>query len=304
MVLSILQRGVGRMTFEIFTDSSASLSMEQLKAYGINVLSLTFTEKGKEGEYKSFDNGRPVDTTVFYRRMRDEGAVFITSCVNTGDALTAIEPTLKAGKDVLYLGFSSGLSATYQNVKAALDELRAKYPERKILDCDTLAAALGQGLLVVLAARKRDAGMSIEETCRWVEENKLRLCHWFTVESLKYLRRGGRVSAASAVVGTILDIKPVLHVDDAGKLIPISKVRGVKAAIKEMFERMKATSVRDPESPVFINHADAPQRAQELAEMIRREFGTKEIVVDNLDLVIGAHSGPGTIALFFVGDHR
>ena len=292
------------MSFEIFTDSSASLPLEIIQRYRLHILSLTFQEKGVPGEYKSFDNGRPIDTTIFYRRMRDEGAVFITSCVNTADALEAIEPVLAQGQDVLYLGFSSGLSATHQNVKAALDELRVKYPQRKILDSDTLAAALGQGLIVVLAARRRDAGASIEETWQWVEENKLHLCHWCTVEKLKYLRRGGRISATSAVVGTLLDIKPVLHVDDAGKLIAMTKVRGVRAAVKEMFERMKATALRDPDSPVFITHADILDRANELAEKIRAEFGTKEILIDSLDLVIGAHSGPGTLALFFMGDHR
>jgi len=292
------------MSFEIFTDSSANLSLEMIDRYNLHILSLTFQEKGVPGEYKSFDNGRPIDTTVFYRRMRDENAVYITSCVNTGAALEGIEPVLAAGSDVLYLGFSSGLSATHQNVRAALDELRVKYPERKIMDSDTLAAALGQGLLVVLAARRREAGATIEETWQWVEDNKLRLCHWFTVENLKYLRRGGRISATSAIVGTLLDIKPVLHVDDAGKLIAMSKVRGVRAAVKEMFEQMKATAVRDPQSPVFIVHADNLDRANELAERIRAEFGTKEILIDSLDLVVGAHSGPGTLALFFVGDHR
>ena len=237
------------MSFEIFTDSSASLSTEMIEKYHLHILSLTCQEKGVPGEYKSFDNGRPIDTTIFYRRMRDENAVFITSCVNT-------------------------------------------------------AAALGQGLLVVLAARQREQGATIEETHKWVEENKLRLCHWFTVENLKYLRRGGRISATSAVMGNLLDIKPVLHVDDAGKRIAMTKVRGVRAAVKEMFERMKATAVRDPDSPVFINHADILERAEELAARIRAEFGTKEIYIDSLDLVIGAHSGPGTLALFFVGDHR
>ena len=292
------------MSFEIFTDSSASLSLEIIEKYRLHILSLTFQEKGVPGEYKSFDNGRPVDTTVFYHRMRDEGAVFTTSCVNTADALEAIEPALAGGRDVLYLGFSSGLSATHQNVRAALDDLREKYPARKIYDSDTLSAALGQGLLVVLAARRREAGWTIEETWRWVEENKLHLCHWFTVENLKYLRRGGRISASSAVVGTLLDIKPVMHVDDAGKLVAVTKVRGVRASVKEMFERMKQTAVRDPESPVFITHADNLDRANELADRIRAEFGTKEIYIDSLDLVIGAHSGPGTLALFFLGDHR
>ena len=292
------------MSFEIFTDSSANLSTGMIEQYDLHVLSLTFHEKDTSKEYKSFDNGRPIETLTFYRRMRDEGAVFLTSCVNAEDALMEIEPCLKNGRDVLYLGFSSGLSATYQNVCSALNELRARYPERKILDCDTLAAAMGQGLLVILAARMREKGASIEQTHAWVQEHRLHLAHWFTVESLKYLRRGGRISATSAVLGTLLDIKPVLHVDDEGKLIPMTKVRGVRSAVNEMFARMKKTAVRDPKLPVFIVHADCADRAMELADRVRAEFGTEEIVIDSLDLVIGAHSGPGTLALFFLADHR
>ena len=292
------------MSFEIITDSSANLSLELIDRYKIHVLSLTFHEKDHSTEYKSFDNGRPIDTLQFYRRMRDENAVFLTSCVNTSEAALSIEPILQAGNDILYLGFSSGLSATYQNVKTALDELRTRYPDRVILDCDTLAAAMGQGLLVTMAARKRDAGADIREVQAWVEREKLHLAHWFTVESLKYLKRGGRVSATSAAIGTLLDIKPVLHVDNEGKLIPMSKVRGVRGAVSEMFKHMQATAMRDPELPVFITHADCLERAQELAERVRSEFGTKEIFIDALDLVIGAHSGPGPLALFFFAEHR
>ena len=292
------------MSFEIVTDSSASLTMDLIKRYNIHILSLTFHEKNKSEQFKSFDNGRPVDTTIFYRRMRDENAEFLTSCVNAADAIMGIEPLLRDGRDVLYLGFSSGLSATYQNVHTALNELRERYPERIILDCDTLAAAMGQGLLVVLAARQRDKGATITETHAWVEEHKLKLAHWFTVENLKYLKRGGRVSATSAALGTLLDIKPVLHVDNEGRLIPVSKVRGVAKAVSEMFRHMKETAVRDKKLPVFINHADCLDRARELADRIRAEFGTEEILIDSLDLVIGAHSGPGTLALFFLADCR
>ena len=172
------------------------------------------------------------------------------------------------------------------------------------MDGPALAAAMGEGLIVVLAARKRESGASIEETCAWVEENKLHSCHWFTVESLKYLRRGGRISATSAVVGSLLDIKPVLHVDDEGHLIAMDKVRGMRAAVKSLIAHMRETWNGDPDSPVFINHADSPERAQELAERVRSEFGVREIVIEPLDLVIGAHSGPGTLALFFMGSKR
>ena len=290
------------MSFEIVTDSSANLPVEFIEKYRLHIISLILRDGDKSS--LSFENGRPVDPTAHYRRMRDENAAFTTSCINTAEALEQIEPLVKAGSDVLYLGFSSGLSATSHNVLLALDELRARYPERKLMGCDTLAAAMGEGLIVTLAARMREKGASIEETYRWVEENKLHSCHWFTVESLKYLRRGGRISATSAVVGSLLDIKPVLHVDDEGHLIAMDKVRGMRAAVKSLITHMRETWNGDPDSPVFINHADSPERAQELAERVRSELGVHEIVIAPLDLVIGAHSGPGTLALFFMGSKR
>lgn len=290
------------MSFEIITDSSANLPIEMIEKYRLHIISLILRDGEKSGY--SFENGHPIDPVPYYRRMRDENAAFTTSCINVSEALEQIEPLVRAGSDVLYLGFSSGLSATSHNVLMALDELRERYPERKIMGCDTLAAAMGEGLIVALAARKRESGASIEETYAWVEENKLHSCHWFTVESLKYLRRGGRISATSAVVGSLLDIKPVLHVDDEGHLIPMDKVRGMRAAVKSLIAHMRETWSGDPDSPVFINHADSPERAQELAERVRSEFGVREIVVEPLDLVIGAHSGPGTLALFFMGSKR
>lgn len=290
------------MTFEIITDTSANLPAQLIERYGLHILSLIM----RDGEinYRGFENGRPLDPTAFYQRMHDENAAFTTSCVNTAEALEEIEPLLKDGKDVLYLGFSSGLSATCQNVFTALDELRQRYPERKILGCDTLCASLGQGLIVTLAARMREQGKSIEETYQWVEDNKLRSCHWFTVESLKYLRRGGRISATSAVFGNLLDIKPVLHVDNEGHLAAVDKVRGARAAVKTMLGHMRETFENQPDSPVFIVHANNAEKAEELAERIRGEFGPREIVIAPLDLVIGSHSGPGTLAVFFMGSQR
>ena len=290
------------MSFEIITDSSANLPAELIEKYNLHVVSLILRDGDKS--CRSVENGIPIDPVPYYRRMRDEGASFTTSCVNTAEALEQIEPLLKAGSDVLYLGFSSGLSATSHNVFLALDELRGRYPERKILGCDTLAAAMGQGLLVVLAARMREKGATIEETLQWVEDNKLRSCHWFTVESLKYLRRGGRISATSAIMGSLLDIKPVLHVDDEGHLVAMDKVRGMRAAVKSLISHFRETWCGDPDIPVFINHADSPERVQELAERIRSEFGIHEVVVAPLELVVGAHSGPGTLALFFMGSKR
>ena len=289
------------MNFVILTDSCANLPDEIIRRYDLRILSLSFLDNGKE--YKSFENGKTLDVSGFYEHMR-EGAVITTSCANVADAEEAVEAILQEGKDILYLGFSSALSATYQNVSNAINELKDKYPERKMIAVDTLAAALGQGLLVALAARLREEGKSLEEVAQYIEDNKLHLSHLFTVESLKYLHRGGRVSTASAIVGTILDIKPVMHVDDEGRLIPIGKVRGVKAAVKDILKRMDETIWPDANNPIYIVHADCLDRAEYIANYARTKYGTKEIVIQPVDLVIGAHSGPGTLAVFFLADHR
>jgi DegV family protein with EDD domain len=283
------------------TDSSCDLPAELAEKMALTVLPLYVDVDGQK--YVNYLDEREISFKEIYAKLRTKCPAK-TSAVNFNDFMGAMEALLREGKDILYIGFSSGLSSTYDAGASAAQELAERYPERKIYAVDSLCASLGQGLLVYLAWKQKEQGRTIEEVRDYVENNKLRLCHWFTVENLKYLRRGGRISATSAVVGTLLDIKPVLHVDDAGKLIAMTKVRGVRASVKEMFERMKQTAVRDPESPVFINHADILDRANELADMIRAEFGTKEIYIDSLDLVIGAHSGPGTLALFFLGDHR
>ena len=289
------------MNFVILTDSCANLPDESIRRYDIRILSLSFLDNGKE--YKSFENGKTLDVTEFYEHMR-EGAAITTSCVNIAEAEEGVEAILQEGKDILYLGFSSALSATYQNVSTAINNLREKYPERKMIAVDTLAAALGQGLLVALAARLGDEGKSIEEVAQYVEDNKLHLSHLFTVDSLKYLHRGGRVSTASAIVGTILDIKPVMHVDNEGRLVPLGKVRGVKAAMKDILKRLDDTIWPDANNPVYIVHADCYDRAKFIANYVRAKYGTQEIVIQPVDLVIGAHSGPGTLAVFFLADHR
>ena len=185
-----------------------------------------------------------------------------------------------------------------------LPPLKEKYPERRMVAVDTLAAALGEGLLVTLAARQWEAGKSLDEVAAYVEENKLHLSHLFTVDSLKYLYRGGRVSAASAVMGTLLDIKPVMHVDDLGRLIAIGKTHGVKKALQDILRRMDETIWPDPKNPVFIVHADCYDRAEYIANYVRSKYGTEEILINSVDLVVGAHSGPGTLAVFFLADHR
>ena len=213
-------------------------------------------------------------------------------------------PLLEGGEDVLVLAFSSGLSTTYQSAVIAAEELKERYPDRKILVVDSLCASLGQGLLAFHAAKKRDAGMPMEALARWLEENRLHLCHWFTVNDLMYLKRGGRISAATAVMGTMLSIKPILHVDNEGHLVSVGKVRGRKASIQALAEKVGELA-RGYDNPVmFISHGDCPEDAQYLADLLKQRYGVKEVYINYVGAVIGSHSGPGTLALFFLGDHR
>ena len=212
---------------------------------------------------------------------------------------------LDAGRDVLYLGFSSGLSGTYEATELLAKQLRGEYPDRKIYTVDTLAASGGQGLLVWHACQHAEAGEGIDVVRDWVEGNKLRLAHWFTVDDLMFLWRGGRVSKTSAWAGTLLNIKPVLHVDDEGHLIPMEKVRGRKKSLTALLNHMEKTGTQPlADQMVFITHGDCLEEAQWLEQQIRERFGVRDIVVNCIDPVIGAHSGPGTMALFFLASSR
>ena len=215
-----------------------------------------------------------------------------------------MEPVLQVGKDILVLAFSGGLSTTYQSAVIAAGELMEKYPDRTINVVDTLCASLGEGLFVYHVCRKRDAGMSLEELTVWAENNKLHLCHWFTVDDLMYLKRGGRVSATTALVGTMLKIKPVLHVDDEGHLINVSKVRGRKASIEALAKKMEETALPGENDVSYICHGDCLEDAQYLAELIRERCGVKEVHIGYTGAVIGSHAGPGVLALFYLGSHR
>ena len=215
-----------------------------------------------------------------------------------------MEAALAAGKDVLVLAFSSGLSTTYQSAVIAAEELGEKYPERTIRVVDTLCASMGQGLLVWYACKKRDEGLSLDALYSWVMENRLHLCHWFTVDDLMYLKRGGRISAATALVGTMLQIKPLLHVDDEGHLISMSKARGRKAAIDALVRKAQELGAGYDNSTMFISHGDCREDAEFVAEEIRRRFGTTDFTIHYVGPVIGSHTGCGVVALFFVGKER
>ena len=287
--------------FVLMTDSSADLSQEMVQELGVTVLPLSFTIQGKV--YRNYPDNREMDLPLFYDMLR-AGELATTSAVNVAEYTQAVEPILQEKKDVLILAFSSGLSSTYQASVLAAGELREKYPDRKIYTVDTLCASLGQGLLVYLAAQEQRKGKSIEEVRDWAEETKLNLCHQFTVDDLHFLKRGGRISATTAVVGSMLQIKPVLHVDNEGRLINIGKARGRQASLKALVDKMEKTVTEEGKKTVFISHGDCRKDAVAVADMVRERFGTQDIRINYVGPVIGAHSGPGTLALFYLGTER
>ena len=289
------------MPFVLLTDSSADLSAELVRDLDIQVLPLSFTIHNKN--YYNYPDNRDMNPHEFYIRLR-HGEVATTSAMNVAQYTEVMEPFLQQGLDVLILAFSSGLSSTYQSSRLAAEELMEKYPQRKIFTVDTLCASMGQGLLVYLAARKRQDGASIEEVRDWTETRKLSICHQFTVDDLHFLKRGGRISGATALMGTMLNIKPVLHVDDTGRLVNIGKARGRQAALEALMDKMEQTAIDPHSQTVFISHGDCPEDAQTLAQMVRERFGVREIVINYIGPVIGAHSGPGTLALFYIGTER
>ncbi len=287
--------------FVILTDSSADLGADMVRQLDIEVLPLSFTIDQKT--YHNYPDNREMDPHAFYEMLR-QGQVATTAAVNVAQYTDALEPLLQEGKDVLVLAFSSGLSTTYNSSRIAVTELQEKYPERKVYTVDTLCASLGQGLIVYLAAKERDKGKSIEQVRDWVEENKLHLCHQFTVDDLHFLKRGGRISATTAVVGSMLQIKPVLHVDNEGHLINIGKARGRQASLKALVDKMAKTAIDPAHQIVFISHGDCLEDARTVEKMVKDRFGVKEVYINYVGPVIGAHSGPGTLALFYVGSER
>ncbi len=284
--------------YAILTDSSADLTKEILADADLSAVQLDVLIEG-ETSLPNCD----VDIKGLYDKMRNKKSA-TTSAASIDKFTIAMDKLLADGFDVLYIGFSSGLSGTYNAGFVAAQELSEKYPDRKIYTVDTLAASLGEGLLVYLAVQKKNSGASIEEVRDYIEENKLHMCHWFTVDDLVYLKRGGRVSATTAIVGNMLNIKPVMHMDNAGKLINVTKARGRKASIDALLERMKQTAINPSEQTVFISHGDCIEDAEYLAERIKAELGVKDIRIGYVGAVIGAHSGPGTLALFFLGTER
>ena len=284
--------------YVILTDSGSDLTVEQAKELDISLIDLSLLVEGGEPR-----KNRDVDVKGFYGLLREKKSAS-TAAVNIQDFLVAMGECVDAGKDVLYIGFSSGLSSTFSAGYNAAQELAEAHPDRKIYAVDTLCASLGQGLIVYLAAKMRLEGKSIDEVRDFVEQNKLNLCHWFTVDDLFFLKRGGRVSAATAVVGTMLGIKPVMHVDNAGKLIKITTARGRRASIDALAAKIGETGIDPANQTMFICHGDCIEDAEYLAEKIKKDYGVKEVVIGYTGVVIGSHSGPGTLALFYLGTER
>lgn len=286
--------------FFILTDTGSDLPAEYYAAHGIEEIPLGFT---MDGITYGGENGETIGVKEFYDRLR-AGAMPKTFQATPEDARRHIEAHLRAGEDVLALAFSSGLSGTCNSYVLAARDLSEAYPERKIRVVDSLCASLGQGLFVDYVVKKADTGATLDETADYAESIARHICHIFTVEDLFHLHRGGRVSAATAVVGSMLKIKPVLHVDDEGHLVAIGKAMGRKKSISALAEKMKELETLGPDDPVWISHGDCAEDAEALLSLLKRAFGERTYYVGEIGPVIGTHSGAGTLAVFFMGKHR
>ena len=293
------------MSFVISTSSTADLNKELLEECNIEYIPFIYTIG--DGEYKD-DLGQTIAPARFYEMIEKEGAMPTTSQINVQTYLDTFRPWLKSGKDILHLELSSGISGSAQALMIAKDQLSEEFPERNLYFHDTLAASAGLGLLTVLAADMRDAGKTGAEVDQWMTENKMRLQHWFYTTDLTHLKRGGRVSAASALMGGMLNICPLMHVDAEGKLIPVEKIRGKKNVLRAAYKKMEefAENGTSYTGKCFISHSDREDEAKELARLIEENFNRMKEPVRIFDIgaVIGAHTGPGTIALFFYGEKR
>ena len=287
------------MNYRIITDSCCDFTPEQYAQYDLSYIPMTIMYKGEPHD----DYLDEQSIKMVYDGLR-HGETATTAAVNPDGWAKVMEPALKAGQDVLVMTFTSGMSTTYQSAVIAAGDLREQYPHRKIIVIDTLCAAHGQALLVWYACRKRDEGMDLDSLAAWLEETKLHLCHWVTVDDLDHLKRGGRISAATAMVGGLLNIKPIIHVDNEGKLVSVGKARGRKKALETLANKLGELGEGFYNETVFISHGDSEEDAKLLAQMVKEKYDIKTVLIGYIGAVIGSHSGPGTIALFFLGKER
>ena len=284
--------------YRIYADSACDLKPEILNEWGVSYSTLTFRFDGEDKEYGNND----MSVSEFYDKMR-MGSVAKTSAVNSETFKAEFQKILSSGEDILYIGFSSGLSTTYNSARIAAEELKKIYPERKIIVLDTLSASAGIALIIKMVIDRKNSGATIEEAAEFVEDIKYNLCHWFTVADLVYLKRGGRISPTVAFVGNMLGIKPVLHMDNEGHLINMFKVRGRKTSITALADKYGELAA-DKAGIAYISNADCVSEANELKNILVERYGAKVEIITDVGPVIGAHAGPGTIALFFVGNSR
>ena len=287
--------------YRIITDSTSDLDIEMINKMDITMIPFTFIIDGKS--YKSMPGKEDMEIKEFYDLLR-KGKTSTTAQINSEEFISYFEPILKEGKDIIYIAFSSGLSGTYHNAVIAKKELEERYPDRRIEVFDSLCASLGEGLFVYHAVQKKNQGASMDEVLELLNTLRPKLAHWFTVEDLNHLKRGGRLSAGAALVGTMLGIKPVLHVDDEGHLVPVLKIRGRRQSLDTLYKKIEETADDISEQIVFISHADSLEDAEYLKNKIMDTYKCKEVYLNNIGPVVGAHAGQGTIALFFIADHR
>ncbi len=287
--------------YVIITDATCDLPPALAEQMGIDVIPMEFTMNDKI--YKHYSDAREMSFQTFYQRTRD-GEISVTSQINRVTYEKHFSQILNAGKDVLYIAFSSGLSGTYQASTIIAEELTKQYENRRIVCVDSRAASIGEGLLVYTAAQKKAEGMDFDQLLEWVTGNRDHTCHWFTVNDLNHLKRGGRVSAVSAVVGSALGIKPVLHTDTQGHLIPVSNVRGRKKSLDTLVEHMINTCTNPEEQTIFIGHGDDMEAAEYVKSLVNEKFHVKDIIISYIGPVIGSHTGCGVIALFFFGTEK
>jgi len=289
------------MGYKIVTDSCANLTDAQIEEYGVELISLKYYVGNQA--YESYIKGQIIDYSDAYSILRQKGKI-TTSLANRDDCDKVILPILESGEDVLVLAFSSGLSGTCQNIINSAEDYKEMFPDRKIIVVDTLSASMGEGLLVHYAVKLKNQGKTMEEVAKWVEDNKLKLIHTFTLDDLFFLKRGGRLSGTSAVVGSLMNIKPLMHVADDGKLYVTGKARGRKAAIKHLVDSVGEKGVDIENQVIFIVHGDCEEEAKIIGEEVKKQYKVKEVVYNCLDPVIVSHSGPGTLAIFFLGNKR
>ena len=287
--------------FQIVTDSTSDLTQEMVEELGVELIPMNFTI-GTDS-FMDYADEKDISSHDFYQRIA-QGESSTTNQIGLAVFTEVFEKYLQAGKDVLYLGFSSGLSGTYNNSVIVARSLAEKYPERKVYAVDTLAASLGEGLLVWHAVQKQRAGASIDEVRDWIEQNRNRMHHWFTVDDLNHLKRGGRISGAAALMGTMLGIKPVMHFDDEGHIILIDKIRGRKQSLDDLVNHMKKTSEDAAGQMIFISHSDSQEGAEYVRQQVAEIFGVEQFRMGPIGPVIGAHTGTGTVALFYLGKDR